>query len=108
MRHVYDVVVSEDIGQATGTGIRLRHNGSTELHLFEIVLKAAMDNRDNTELAPPRRALPSHVILLADWGSHPASRVLPADVDLIGQLDVEGVKYRPATEFERHIGGFIE
>jgi hypothetical protein len=34
--------------------------------------------------------------------------VLPADVDLIGQLDVEGAKYRPATEFERRIGGFIE
>jgi hypothetical protein len=68
-----------------------------------------MDEMDDlAEWASSRSTLPSHVILLAEWGAYPAGRVLPADVDLIGQLDVEGAKYRPATEFERRIGGFIE
>jgi hypothetical protein len=69
-----------------------------------------MDEKDHPAPKPaqPPRALPSHIILLAEWGSHPAGRVLAADADLIGRLDVEGVKYRSATEFERRIGGFVE
>jgi hypothetical protein len=68
-----------------------------------------MDEMDNfAERASRQSTLPSHVILLAEWEAHPAGRVLPADVDLIGQLDVEGVKYRTATEFERRIGGFVD
>ena len=51
--------------------------------------------------------LPSHVFLLEEWAGHPSGRVLAADHDLIGKLDVEGVKYREATEFERCIGGFV-
>jgi hypothetical protein len=65
-----------------------------------------MDETDHPGSAP--RALPSHVILLAEWGRHPAGRVLAADADLVGQLDVEGVKYRAATELERRIGGFVD
>ena len=38
----------------------------------------------------------------------PAGRVLAADHDLVGKLDVEGVKYREATSFERHVAGFID
>lgn len=53
-------------------------------------------------------ALPSHVVLVAEWGAHPAGRVLAADADLVGQLDVEGVKYRAATEFECRLGGFVD
>ena len=34
-------------------------------------------------------------------------RVLAADHDLVGTLDIEGVKYREATEFERRIAGFV-
>ena len=67
-----------------------------------------MENLNNTEPPPPLHALPSHVILLVDWARHPAGRVLAADVDLIGQLDIEGVKYRAATEFERSLGGFVD
>jgi hypothetical protein len=53
------------------------------------------------------RALPSHVFLLEGWAGHPSGRVLAADADLIGTFDVEGVKYREATAFERCIGGFV-
>jgi hypothetical protein len=68
-----------------------------------------MDEIDNLAKRVSRQsALPSHVILLAEWGRHPAGRVIAADTDLIGQLDVEGIKYRPATEFERRIGGFVD
>jgi hypothetical protein len=67
-----------------------------------------MDEMDNlAERASRQSTLPSHVILLAEWGAHPAGRVLAADADLVGQFDVEGVKYRPATEFERRLGGFV-
>ena len=54
------------------------------------------------------RNLPSHVFLLEEWAGHPAGRVLAADHDLVGKLDVEGVKYREATSFERRIAGFID
>jgi hypothetical protein len=64
-----------------------------------------MDHSDTRPAKP--RALPSHVFLLQEWGAHPSGRVLAADPDLIGALDVEGVKYREATEFERRIGGFV-
>jgi hypothetical protein len=53
------------------------------------------------------RDLPSHVFLLQEWGAHPSGRVLAADADLIGALDVEGVQYREATDFECRIGGFV-
>jgi hypothetical protein len=52
--------------------------------------------------------VPSHVFLLEEWAGHPSGRVLAADHDLVGKLDVEGVKYREATSFERHVAGFIE
>lgn len=65
-----------------------------------------MDEMDHPAAKP--RALPSHVILLVEWGRHPAGRVLAADADLLGRLDVEGVKYRAATELERRIGGFVD
>jgi hypothetical protein len=52
--------------------------------------------------------LPSHVFLLEEWAGHPSGRVLAADADLVGKLDVEGVKYREATGFERRIAGFID
>ena len=67
-----------------------------------------MENPNETEQAPPLRALPSHVILLVDWARYPAGRVLAADADLVGQLEIEGAKYRAATEFERRIGGFVD
>ena len=54
------------------------------------------------------RNLPSHVFLLEEWAGHPAGRVLAADHDLLGKLDVEGVKYREATRFEQRIAGFID
>ena len=54
------------------------------------------------------RNLPSHVFLLEEWAGHPCGRVLAADHDLVGKLDVEGVKYREATSFERHVAGFID
>jgi hypothetical protein len=43
---------------------------------------------------------------LAEWGAHPAGRVLAANADLVGQLDVEGVKYRHRVP--RRIGGFVD
>jgi len=58
--------------------------------------------------AGTRHALPSHIILLAEWAGHPAGRVFRGDPDLIGKLDIEGVKYREATTFERRIGGFVD
>ena len=65
-----------------------------------------------THDAPPdagaRPPLPSHIILLAEWAGHPAGRVFRGDPDLIGALDLEGVKYREATTFERRIGGFVD
>ena len=54
------------------------------------------------------RDLPSHVFLLEEWAGHPSGRVLAADHDLVGKLDIEGVKYREATVFERRIAGFID
>jgi hypothetical protein len=54
------------------------------------------------------RHLPSHVIFLEEWAGHPSGRVLAADHDLVGKLDIEGVKYREATVFERRIAGFID
>jgi hypothetical protein len=54
------------------------------------------------------RDLPSHVFLLEDWAGHPSGRMLAADHDLVGKLDVEGVSYREATIFERRIAGFID
>lgn len=55
-----------------------------------------------------QRNLPSHVFLLEEWAGHPAGRVLAADHDLLGKLDVEGAKYREASGFERRIAGFID
>lgn len=55
-----------------------------------------------------RAPLPSHVFLLADWGSHHAGKVLAADADLMAALDLESVSHRPATEFERRIAGFVD
>ena len=52
---------------------------------------------------PPSR--PSHIILLDDWGRHVAGRVLAADADMLGALDVEGVKYRAATAKECRLAG---
>jgi hypothetical protein len=54
------------------------------------------------------RHLSSHVILLEEWAGHPSGRVLAADHDLVGKLDIEGVKYREATVFERRIAGFVD
>lgn len=56
--------------------------------------------------AAPARALPSHIILLADHGAHMSGRVLRADADLIAQLDAEHAPYRAATESEVSIGAF--
>ena len=68
-----------------------------------------MDERTKPPVPPsPPAALPTHVKLLAPWGRHCPDKVLKADPDLIGALDVEGVKYREATTFERRIGGFVD
>ena len=32
--------------------------------------------------------LPSHVFLLEEWAGHPSGRVLAADADLVGQLEI--------------------
>jgi hypothetical protein len=59
-----------------------------------------MDHSDAkpSDVKPAKpRALPSHVFLLEGWAGHPSGCVLAADLDLIGALDVEGVKYREAT-----------
>jgi hypothetical protein len=53
--------------------------------------------------APP--VLPSHILLLDDWGRHRAGTVLVADADLIGALDVEKVPSRAATPHERSLAG---
>jgi hypothetical protein len=58
--------------------------------------------------ASTRHPLPSHIILLAEWAGHPAGRVFRGDPDLIGKLDIEGARFREATTFERHIGGFVD
>ena len=50
------------------------------------------------------RDLPSHIILLADWGGHLAGRVLRADAEFLAMLDAEHAKYRAATEMEVSIG----
>jgi hypothetical protein len=65
-------------------------------------------NYEVAERPSKHSGLSSHVVLLAEWGAHPAGRLLAADADLVGQLDVEGVKYRAATEFERRLGGFVD
>jgi hypothetical protein len=56
----------------------------------------------------PRKELPPYVILEADWGGKVAGTVLRADADLIGQLEVEGVPFRPANPQERGIAGFVD
>jgi hypothetical protein len=66
------------------------------------------DTADLPAAGQVAHALPSHIILLVEWAAHPSGRVLAADADLLGQLDVEGVKYREATDFERRIAGFID
>lgn len=58
------------------------------------------------DAAAEPRALPAHVILLADWGEHKSGKVLAADADLIAALDAEHVSYRPATAQERSLAGF--
>jgi hypothetical protein len=58
--------------------------------------------------AGTRHSLPSYIILLAEWAGHPAGRVFHGDPDLIGKLDIEGARYREATDFERRIGGFVD
>lgn len=63
-------------------------------------------NLSDADADTPRQ-LPSHVIVLEEWAGHPSGRVLAADHDLVGTLDIEGVKYREATEFERRIAGFV-
>jgi hypothetical protein len=63
-----------------------------------------MSEKTKPALAAPR-VLPSHVLLLDDWGRHRAGVVLAADIDLIGVLDVEKVRYRAATPHERALAG---
>lgn len=63
------------------------------------------------DAAPPapanESALPTHIVLEADWAGHLAGRVLAADADLISALDVERAPYRPATERERALAGCL-
>jgi hypothetical protein len=86
---------------------RGRDHGAAELRLLKIVLRFEQWTNWTIRATKPR-SLPSHVVLLVDWGRHPAGRVLAADADLVGHLDVEGVKYRAATEFGRRLGGFVQ
>jgi len=51
------------------------------------------------------RVMPSHVVLLDDWGRHRAGTVVAGDADLIGVLDVEHVRFRAATPHERALAG---
>lgn len=56
-------------------------------------------------VSPAKPALPSHVILLEDWGSYLAGRVLAVDAERYSHLEVEGAKFRAATEREVSIAG---
>lgn len=49
----------------------------------------------------------SFIKLESDWGGRLAGTVLRADADLIGMLEVEGVKYRLATNIERGLAGLL-
>jgi len=53
----------------------------------------------------PAKTLPSHIVLLEDWGNRRAGRVFRADADLCAMLDVEKAKYREATPSEISIAG---
>ena len=50
-------------------------------------------------------AIPGHVILLEDWGAFLAGRVLAVDEDRYAQLELEGAKFRPASEREVSLAG---
>jgi hypothetical protein len=64
---------------------------------------------DAAPLAPANApALPTHIVLEADWGGHLAGRVLAADADLISALDLERTPYRPASQRERALAGCLQ
>jgi hypothetical protein len=66
----------------------------------------AKDKPASTEGDP--ETLPSYIILAEPWTTHPAGKVMEAVPDLLAMLDAANVKYRPATDFERRIGGFVD
>jgi hypothetical protein len=64
-----------------------------------------MSEKVKPGLAAPPVTLPSHVLLLDDWGRHRAGAVLSADADLVAALGVEKTRYREATARERALAG---
>lgn len=65
-----------------------------------------MTDQETAAPAAPA-ALPEFIFLLDDWGSRLAGSVLRGDHDLVAALDVEGVKYRAATETERGLAAIV-
>lgn len=49
----------------------------------------------------PAAALPSHIVIEADWRDVRAGKVLVANEDLLAQLTVEGVPYHEASAIDR-------
>lgn len=63
-------------------------------------------NLDQAAPETPAADAPMYIKLLAPFGVHVEGKVMPYDVDFIARLNKAGVKFRPATDAERRIGGF--
>lgn len=64
-----------------------------------------MAEKSATEKSEKAKPIPAHIVLLDDWGSHLAGKVLASGADLIAALDVGGTKYRAAKPHEISIAG---